>query len=283
MNNLFIIAIDGLDGTGKSTYAKKLTMFLWELFPEKKVLLQHFPVYDNKTGKEIKDFLFNDADLNDPKKVDWMIQKQAENRCEWWNDFCKLHSDCKKDIILIADRYMESNVIYNAFGLNSNFMQIKATKIRTIESSYPQPRPNIQILGFCDPRLQSIRLSRRHKKDRYESQEVVSILNKNYCQYVHWYKQWCDDNNPPILLPLTWLDTKEGPQFMDSYGAGYLKQMVRDGLMDKIFNNHVAFMCSKLIGDTEYVMEALQTTIASEEFMKLVLDSEFKIYENSIS
>ena len=210
----FIIALDGLDGIGKSTFMDMLySRFNMYINPNTVLIRQHFPVYENKTGKMIKSFLFNGADLTNPVSVNQMIELQIKNRSEWW---CDLHNkigseyndDGIVDVLILADRYMESNIIYNAFGTNSNMMQQRASHIRDFELRHPQSPPTIQLFGYCDPKLQMERLLSRKELDKYENAESVKILNDNFCSYIEWYRRHTPERTKYYCIPMHWYDDK---------------------------------------------------------------------------
>lgn len=221
MKKPFIIAIDGLDCSGKSTYAKELFGYMEYTFPELKIVLQHFPVYENKTGQRILDFLHNGADLTDPNKRNRMIQMQIKNRVEWWLDITK-HINMPD--IIICDRYMESNCIYNA-GVYSP--RIQCQYIRELENKSPVPRPDIQVFTFCDPRLQWKRIMEKQNKDNYENQDATTQLIKSYPSYIENYKR--DVNDKYIMVATHLMDN----EYMTSHANVYL-------------NDEIALLCDDI-------------------------------------
>jgi thymidylate kinase len=211
----FVIALDGLDGIGKSTFMEMLhSRFKMYLDEETVLIKQHFPVYENITGRTIKTFLQDDADLNNPIKVNQMIELQIKNRSEWWCDLQKKigieynNTGDMVNVLILADRYMESNIIYNAFGTNSNMMQQRASHIRDFEFRHPQPAPTIQLFGYCDPKLQMERILSRKEPDRYENKESVKVLNDNFCSYIQWYRNHTPDRTRYYCIPMHWYDDK---------------------------------------------------------------------------
>jgi thymidylate kinase len=233
----FIIALDGLDGIGKSTFMDMLySRFKMYINPNTVLIKQHFPVYENKTGKMIKSFLFNGADLTNPVSVNQMIELQIKNRSEWW---CDLHNKISSeyndgsivDVLILADRYMESNIIYNAFGTNSNMMQQNASSIRDFEFRHPQAPPTIQLFGYCDPKLQMERLLSRKELDKYENAESVKILNDNFCYYIEWYRKHIPERTKYYCIPMHWYDDKYITNEYskdDIYHAKVLREVVLD-------------------------------------------------------
>jgi len=114
MHKNFIV-IEGLDGSGKSTQLKLLRKHLKE---NKKAFKDiHFPMLDNGNyGQLIAEFLRGDfGALNEvhPKIVALLF---AEDRNE---HKLSLEKWLAEDMILIADRYVLSNIAYQCAKLNS--------------------------------------------------------------------------------------------------------------------------------------------------------------------
>lgn len=123
-----LIALEGIDGTGKSTQAAMLHGFLRETGMDG--IVTHEPVYGSPTGKLIKEILHSNERHNDfslqmlftvdrAMHVDSVISPALEN-----------------GRYAIVDRYLMSTVAYSvAAGLKG--MQLQA--IRKSNSVFPQP------------------------------------------------------------------------------------------------------------------------------------------------
>ena len=230
----YIIAVDGLDGTGKSTYAKMLKEILSDQYSGD-VFLQHFPVYENKTGKEIKEFLLHHADADDEEKRLQMIDLQIKNRKEWWEEFIPTLKDMTYRPILVADRYMASNDIYNAILCNK--WEDEVAKIHMIEYNNPQPSPDLQIFVFCDPRLQKRRLKGK-KRDKYEAWSYQKRLNHKLPKYIKLYTQKYQNT---VCIPTHCLDVSyvSGEHKLMNYSDTTVTQLITEYKMFHVLNQVV--------------------------------------------
>lgn len=109
--NKRLIAIDGVDASGKQTHAKLLYAHLQEEgYP---VRMLSFPAYDQPSSALVKMYLSGDFGEN-PEDVNAYAASSffAADR------FATFRTDWKKDyeagVILIADRYVSSNMIHQA-------------------------------------------------------------------------------------------------------------------------------------------------------------------------
>ena len=109
--NVKIVAVEGLDGSGKSTFARKLYEAVARNIPadlEFGVIFQHFPDYDSPTGKEIKDRLKN-GDFKSSKFLNELIHLFMANRYDWWvNNYWRFRK--RYPMLMIVDRYRLSNL-----------------------------------------------------------------------------------------------------------------------------------------------------------------------------
>lgn len=103
-----IIVIDGPDGCGKTTIAKKLVEELQKL--HLKAVYTHFPDYDYYTGKLIKECLY--GKIGDFKNIPWKITTAMYDidRYVWYKD----HEKEYKDYVVVTDRYSLSSYQYQA-------------------------------------------------------------------------------------------------------------------------------------------------------------------------
>lgn len=94
-----IVALDGTDGSGKTTIAKEIARRMGRPY-------LHFPYYENETGKLILDYL--------NKQVPWnglaFQCLQVCNRIQELNKLMRCNRDVSRHIIL--DRYNASTIVY---------------------------------------------------------------------------------------------------------------------------------------------------------------------------
>ena len=177
-----VVAVEGLDGFGKTWFAKRLTESLNENAQDGvRFIYQHFPVYENETGKQIKEILFNRVKgftkLSDIKQ---MIELQMRNRMEWWIDsYEELNSPAYKQTIVIADRFTASNAIYQYSCLQN--MDEAIDYYRDMEyNRFHTIIPALNIFTTCDKELQEKRLKKRDNLDTYETLEHQDFLRSKY-------------------------------------------------------------------------------------------------------
>ena len=78
-----IVAIEGLDGSGKSTFAENVVVILNKIAKNVHIEYVHFPDYTLQSGKEILDFLQH-GDINNSRARDKIIRLFIKNRHEWY-------------------------------------------------------------------------------------------------------------------------------------------------------------------------------------------------------
>lgn len=139
-----LISIEGPDGCGKFTQAKKLVERLTsEGFPCE---MMSFPRYETPTGKVVRSYLngkFGDPDKVDPK---FACRLYAEDRKAAEEDMRKILT--KKHLIL--DRYVESNMGHQ--GGKETDLKKREEVIKFIEEleygSLKLPRPDLTIFLY---------------------------------------------------------------------------------------------------------------------------------------
>lgn len=105
-----LIAIDGLDGSGKETQSKCLAKYLTE--KGKKVRLLSFPTYDGKGSAFVDMYLKgqlgkNPEDTNAyAASVFFTLDRYYSFRTDWSKDYAE------KDTYIIANRYTSANAVH---------------------------------------------------------------------------------------------------------------------------------------------------------------------------
>lgn len=184
-----LIAIDGVDASGKQTQTELLAK---RLKAEGKNIKEiSFPAYDNPSSTLVKmylngDFGKNPADVNAyATSVLFASDRFATYRTDWGKDY-------NSDTIIIADRYVSSNLIHQASKIDNNAEKDKFLLwLDDLEHNvFALPRPAVTIFLDMPPeygaRLMKDRLNKStggEQKDIHESDR--GYLEKSYNNAVY--------------------------------------------------------------------------------------------------
>jgi len=197
-----IIAIEGIDGSGKNTQAKLLTEKLIKLGYE--VELIGFPCYsDTFFGAEVGSYLngkFGGLEEIHPKLVSLLY---AGDRFEKKSYIENLLS---QDVILIIDRYVASNVAHQGakLPLESRGEFIEWAEKLEFEV-YGLPMPTLNILLDIDVQSSSSLVLKKDTRDYTEKKRDLHEENYSYLADVadmyrslanqsNWYDLKCLEN-----------------------------------------------------------------------------------------
>ena len=116
---IHIIAIEGLDGSGKTYLSEKLVDSIERCIGDKLVVVrQSFPMDHSHIIDTCNKLLSgSDATFLDNLNI---IDLFARDRKNWWNEINKKYKDENRDILVVADRYILSNPIYNVPAIIRN-------------------------------------------------------------------------------------------------------------------------------------------------------------------
>lgn len=182
-----VISIDGLDGVGKTTFAKNLNSSLNEAIQREehgqdfRIIYQHFPRYETRYGKEIL-YILKNEDLNDVDVLDRLILDFVKDREEFWELFNTLYSTGDKKVnILIADRYRISNLIYNSWRLLPRYKDIKEVydDMTRNENKYNVKLEDIPVIMVGSRKMRETRLNQRSMLDQNEKDQVQESLENS--------------------------------------------------------------------------------------------------------
>lgn len=179
--NKRLIAIDGLDGSGKGTQTDLLCRFLEEKGYAYKKL--SFPNYDMDSSMLVKMYLRGDFGLN-PEAVNpyaassfFAVDRYASFKLKW-------EADYEAGKILIADRYTTANAVHQLSKLNKSEWEFYLDWLENYEFELlgiPKPQ---KVLYLCVPPEISLQLIEKRcaetgvKKDIHENSE--EHINKSY-------------------------------------------------------------------------------------------------------
>jgi len=170
MSTSALICLEGIDGSGTSTQARRLGKRLEESGVRWRAT--HFPNYRTPIGKLIKGFLLHNIRL----RARTIRLLYTANR---WERASEVERALRKGVVVILDRYSSSNVAYGvADGLDKKWLE-------DIENGLPQPSLTILI---DLPSREALKRKRRVKKlDRYEKN--LGYIERVRQAYLHLAKE----------------------------------------------------------------------------------------------
>ena len=173
-----LIAIDGVDASGKQTHAEILFEKLKKM--GKKVRLISFPAYDKPSSALVKMYLSGDFGEK-PEDVSayaastfFAADRFSTYRTDWGKDY-------EDDTIIIADRYVSSNMIHQASKLKKEDRSEFLDWLDNFEYNiYSLPRPDITVFLDMPPEFGAELMRERENKFSGESEKDIHERNKEY-------------------------------------------------------------------------------------------------------
>jgi dTMP kinase len=169
-----IIAIDGIDGTGKGTQAKILEEYLTE--KKFKVKVVSFPMYNSFFGKMISDYLngnFGSLYSVNPKLASLLY---AQDRQYYFKNTPVL-----TDEIIIFDRYVNSNIAHHASKIDEKERQVFIDWIIELEYQINNiPKPDISFILDMEVENSMLNVSRKKKREYTDSTHDLHEANADY-------------------------------------------------------------------------------------------------------
>ncbi|MBR4903346.1 MAG: deoxynucleoside kinase [Selenomonadaceae bacterium] len=174
-----LIVIEGSDGSGKATQTKKLYERLSDL--ESNVKRLSFPNYESESSALIRMYLRGDfggtAEAVNPYAAATFYAVDRFASYFEWKDFYK------EGGIVLSDRYVESNMVYQVAKLNKRDERSKfLTWLEDLEyNRYGLPRADLTIFLDMPPEVSAILRKKRGRADIHESD--AAYMKKIYETY----------------------------------------------------------------------------------------------------
>ena len=173
-----IIAIDGLDGSGKETTCTRLAAWIED--QKMKTYVHSFPDYSVPSGAYIKQIIGNPETLKDMPsnfKPYFMASLFAFNRAEHFNYAYKFMDEFD---IHIFDRYWASNVLYQGLGMSRPELVDFVDHCYQLDITLNNPMPDIYYFIELPYKVLRRRIDFRTKKeitnDSYEKDEFQKAV-----------------------------------------------------------------------------------------------------------
>ena len=164
ISDAMFIAIDGIDGTGKTTQAAKLVKRMND--EGLKVELTKEPT-DGPIGSIIRSMLSSSAERPSLLSLQLLFTADRNEHVIAYKGVME-----SKDVILVSDRYYFSTVAYgSASGISAEYLKL-------INSIFP--KPDLSIIFEAKPEIVMGRIDRRGQKEIFEH---VEFLNKVQAAY----------------------------------------------------------------------------------------------------
>ena len=198
-----IIAIDGLDGSGKSTFCRKYVSYLKDLNlytrKNEKVYIEsfHLPDYETPTGLKIKENLKSgNINYHENAFMNMLNMKEffTKHKERW---------DSNKNTIVVLDRYILSTLLYSLPFIDEKDLFYMEFKNKQLE--YTLPNPDLQVYFYCDKFIQEERLQRRSNLEVFEKNKILNKIH-DHSRYIN--KSFSNKHTEVITLPSHFLDNK---------------------------------------------------------------------------
>ena len=185
-----LIAIDGVDASGKQTHTELLYNRLKNDGYNVKKL--SFPAYERESSVLVKMYLSGEFGAN-PEDVNayaassfFAADRFASYRCDWINDYEK------ENCIIIADRYVSSNMIHQASKIDDEEEKNKFLKwLFDFEFNiYQIPKPDITL--FLDMPVEYAKQLMAERENKFDQTSVKDIHERNDKYLEKSYKNACD-------------------------------------------------------------------------------------------
>ncbi|MBR4151971.1 MAG: deoxynucleoside kinase [Selenomonadaceae bacterium] len=181
-----LIVIEGSDGSGKATQTRKLFDRLSDL--EGKVKRLSFPNYESESSALIRMYLRGDfggtaEEVNPYAAATFYAVDRFASYSEW-KDFYEAGG------IVLSDRYVESNMVYQAAKLSKKGDRTKfLTWLEDLEyNRYGLPRSDLTIFLDMPPEVSAILRKERGRDDIHESD--AAYMAKIYTTYKELAKKY---------------------------------------------------------------------------------------------
>lgn len=195
-----LIAIDGLDGSGKATQSKLLVDYLKE--HGEKARLYSFPVYERPSSTLVKMFLAGEFGEDSIKVNHYAVSMTyaLDRYAEWKRDMEDFYNSGG---ILICDRYISSNALIQGIGIDNVSERRKfydwcyETECRL----FGLPEPDVTLLLLVHPETSVSLLNKRYDNDESRKDIIegnIEHLTKVYntateaARYCGWKVLECD-------------------------------------------------------------------------------------------
>lgn len=174
----YLITLEGIDGSGKSTAAWHIAASLAKLSPERRLVLTAEPTTGD-AGKILrKELAYNGpGETSAARRMEELFLFMADHAGHLARTVIPSLED---GAIVISDRYADSTAAYQGVTLRN----IVPDPVQWIRSLY-QPwnlRPDRTLLFVLDPSLALQRMQSRPGREKFERLEFLQSVDENFRQ-----------------------------------------------------------------------------------------------------
>lgn len=178
-----LIAVEGTDSSGKQTQSEMLYKRLSEMGIKSRLV--SFPAYESESSALVKMYLAGEFGEN-PNDVNayaastfYAVDRFATFRNDWGKDY-------EAGVVIIADRYVPSNIIHQAAKLEESEKEAFVQWLCELEyGHFMLPKPNVTFfLDMPTKTALSLMANRANKIDKSEKKDIHErngeYLKKSY-------------------------------------------------------------------------------------------------------
>ena len=167
---MFLVAIEGVDGAGKTTQAELLRASV--AAGGRDVKLRSFPAYDSFMGRQIRQMLRASAPLDARSAALWFAVDRHQ---------ALAHDPLAADVE-ICNRYTLSNAVYQSSRVPEAESQAMYDWVLELERELAIPVPDLTFVLDVTPALVAERTAARAELDEYERQR--DLQNRVRARYL---------------------------------------------------------------------------------------------------
>jgi dTMP kinase len=167
---MFLVAIEGVDGAGKTTQAELLRAGVASAGIE--VKLRSFPAYDSFMGRQIRQMLREPEPLDARSAALWFAVDRRQ---------ALTHDPLAADVE-ICNRYTLSNAVYQSSRVPQAESQAMYDWVLELERELAIPVPDLTFVLDVTPALVEARTRARAELDAYERQ--ADLQNRVRARYL---------------------------------------------------------------------------------------------------
>lgn len=218
-----LLVIDGLDGSGKQTQAQLLAKRLEQ---EGRAVRQiSFPDYEEPSSALVKEYLRGRyGSLNEVSAYAassfYAVDRYASYQCHWKEDY-------QQGKVIVADRYVTSNLIYQLSKLPKELWEGFAAWLEDFEyNKLGLPRPDLVLYLDMEPEVSKKLLSSRYHGD--ESKRDIHEANFAYLLDCRKSALWAGERYGWRRIPCSRIQEPLPIQSIHSSVYEYVSSLLKD-------------------------------------------------------